>query len=692
MEQTAPTLPIDLHPQDVSGLVAHDEHHAEMPDEEYEQASEGWFGSESVAFLTSLVAHFGVVIALALWPVLERVDEQAVVLVSPPPEYEQEQLETVQEVTYSEVPQQQIGANSDAVGELASAAAPSLAEKPEIPSPLEMEPQELATRDLNNLFSQPAAPVVMSEVRKGRVGEGTQGAAGAVDRLTFEILQSLEERPTLVVWLFDESGSLHRQRGEIRDRFDRIYEELGIIEKSGSRAFQRGDDDDAPLLTSIIGFGQEVHLLTEQPTADLAEIKKAVDGIETDTSGIERVFSAIYLAADRFKKYRRGGHSGPERNVLLITVTDERGDDADGLEATIDLCRRYAMPVYVIGVPAPFGREASYVKYVDPDPQYDQSPRWAQVDQGPESLLPERIQIGYAANFEEEPVVDSGFGPFALTRMCYETGGIYFTVHPNRNVNRRIRSGEIAPFAARMEHFFDPAVMARYRPDYVSPEDYRRQVQASPLRRALITAAQQSRIEAFQPPTLRFVKRNEAQLAGDLTRAQQVAARLEPRLWALHETIKQGEAAREQESAPRWQAGFDLAYGKILAAKVRTETYNAMLAKAKRGMPFSDPKNNTWVLVPDDAVSVGSTYEREAEKARQLLQAVVDDHPGTPWALLAEQELSTPIGWKWSEQFTNLDPPARPNRGNNNNPPRPARDEQAQMLQRPPPMRPIPKL
>src|SRR5690606_36503078 len=109
-----------------------------------------------------------------------------------------------------------------------------------------------------------------------------------------------------------------------------------------------------------------------------------------------------------------------------------------------------------------------YVKYVDPDPRFDQTPQWAEVDQGPESIRPERVRLGYRDNFQDEPVIDSGFGPYALSRLCYETGGIYFTVHPNRRVDQRVRRGEIEPFASRIEYFFDPEVMDKYRPDYVS--------------------------------------------------------------------------------------------------------------------------------------------------------------------------------------------------------------------------------
>ena len=54
---------------------------------------------------------------------------------------------------------------------------------------------------------------------------------------------------------------------------------------------------------------------------------------------------------------------------MFVVVTDERGDDASQLEQSIEGCRKWGIPVYVIGVPAPFGREHTFVKYVDPDPE-----------------------------------------------------------------------------------------------------------------------------------------------------------------------------------------------------------------------------------------------------------------------------------------------------------------------------------
>jgi hypothetical protein len=126
-----------------------------------------------------------------------------------------------------------------------------------------------------------------------------------------------------------------------------------------------------------------------------------------------------------------------------------------------------------------------------------------------------------------------------------------------------------------------------------------------------------------------------------------------------------------------------------MAQRVRTYGYNAMLAQAKRGMPFQDKKNNTWVLYPSQEISVGSRTQSEANLATELLQQVVSDHDGTPWALLASQELKVPLGWTWKETYTEIDPP-RTRRNNNNNNLVPS-DDQARMLKRAP-KRKVPKL
>jgi hypothetical protein len=270
---------------------------------------------------------------------------------------------------------------------------------------------------------------------KGSGGVGTTGAMGAVDRITNEILLSLDERPTLVAWLFDQSGSLKPQRESIAKRFDRIYKELGIIEESGNKAFKQHGQQ--PLLTVVAEFGNSVDLITPKPIDDLSAIKSAVRSIKDDANdnGKENVFQSVGFLAEKFRHYRL---ASPRRNVMIVVFTDEAGDDLEALDATVDLCRKYEMPVYVIGVPAPFGRETAYIKWVDPDPRFDQTPQKAPVHQGPESLMPERIMLLFGGKKEDEEQMDSGFGPFGLSRLAYETGGLYFTVHPDRKAGKKI--------------------------------------------------------------------------------------------------------------------------------------------------------------------------------------------------------------------------------------------------------------
>lgn len=648
-----------------------------------------WLDNDKQAFLVSLMVHVVVILALATTPFVVDSMPSSVTFDSAELMDAPDEANIIDEVAISDELTEEIGANGTEDAGMALSMAPILAELSEIPAPTPNMPVMSATLGMSSM--QQAVGLVRSDtVVQGMTGVGTTGTDGAVDRITYEILKAMEERPTLVVWFFDQSGSLQRRRQEIRDRFDRIYEELGIIRTA------KGEDDaskpagEEPLLTSVIAFGNEVSLLTKKPTADITEIREAIDSITIDPSGEEKIFHSLYLALERYKSYRTGSDT---RNVLFIAVTDERGSDVEGLDKTIKECRKYAIPVHVIGVPAPFGREVTYVKYVDPDPKFDQTPQWAEVDQGPESLMPERVKVGYKEDFYNEPVIDSGFGPYALSRLTYETGGIYFTVHPNRQFNRRIKKAEIDPFASNLEYFFDPEVMVKYRPDYESMEQYRKKVLESPIRQSVVSAAK-IRVGTLEKPTTRFVKRDEASLANALTVAQQQAARLEDEFKVLAQILLPAEPHRDKETSLRWIAGYDLALGTLLAHKVRADGYNSMLAKAKRGMPFENPKNNTWQLVPDASITVGSKLEKEGAAAVKLLTDVAERHKGTPWGLLATRELENPIGWKWVEEFTDLNPPPRQMARNNpvNPTPAPAQDDKARMLKPPPPKRPLPKL
>lgn len=649
------------------------------------------FDGDSPAFIVSMVVHLAIMVTLGLMPLVLPEEGVTLTITTATPEELPEELVLPEEFVFSSQPAEEVGANSINGDAVALSMAPVISDISDIPNHLEQQAEISNVKiEINNAIEVATGLHYNQNLAvKGAAGVGTTGSAGAIDRLTHEILLSMEERKTLVVWLFDQTASLASQRQAIHDRFERIYEELGVIEAAGADAFIKHEDK--PLLSSIIAFGSGMTLLTKEPTDNLSELKKAVREMPNDESGLESVFTSVHEAAKHYAKYRytTSEQQEPERNVMLVVVTDEAGSDQNKLDETVKMCRRWAMPVYVVGVPAPFGRRETQMKWVDPDPNFDQTAQWGVVEQGPESFMPERINLSFSGSNEDELPIDSGFGPYALTRLCFETGGIYFAVHPNRNVTREVKRGEVAAYSAHLSHFFDPDVMRQYRPDYVSVNEYQKRISQNKARWALVRAASASQLSQMDSPTLRFVKSDEAAFANALTTAQQAAAALEPKINTLYEELRQGEADREKETILRWQAGYDLAMGRVLAVKVRTETYNAMLAAAKRGLKPKDPKNNTWILEPADEISVGSQYAKLAEKAKMYLNRVVTEHPDTPWSMLAQRELKDPIGWKWKEDFTDLTPMPMGDAGNAA--PAPANDA-LRMLKKGPPKRPLPKL
>jgi hypothetical protein len=604
--------------------------------------------SDAPAWVISLVLHLvGLVVLASFTFLLPSSPEHDLVL---------SKVERLNELPdayrFSDDLTPQIGALGNASQSQSLAAAPLESELATVST--EVKPLSDFGQELVNVEDPVAsAPdVELDRLVRGMATIAETGVAGAVDRITHEILLSLEVSPTLVVWMFDQSGSLRPQREAIASRFDQIYEELGVFEAAANPAFAKHEHK--PLLSAVVAYASAIHFLTDSPTDDVGEIKEAVRSVTEDPSGQERVFQAVATSVERYAAFRT--RSKEPRKIMIVIFTDEAGDDLDHLERAVDVCRRQEIPVYVVGAPAPFGREEVYVKYIDPDPNFDQSPQWLPVRQGPESVLPERLKLRFAGAEALDEPIDSGFGPYGLTRLCNESDGLYFSVHPGRAHGGRLTPYSTPDMTAYLAQFFDPARMRRYRPDCVPLAEYRRKVAANRACTALVEAARLSWTTPPEETQLVFPVTSEAELASALTLAQRESARVEPRLQQLYDILRQGEADRAGLVEPRWQAGYDLAIGRTLAVKARTQGYNLMLAMAKQGMKFKNDRNDTWVLEAADAIEAGSAIEKQAERAKEYLNRVVTEHGGTPWAWLAERELAIPIGWKWTERYTGVRP------------------------------------
>jgi hypothetical protein len=304
------------------------------------------------------------------------------------------------------------------------------------------------------------------------------------------------------------------------------------------------------------------------------------------------------------------------------------------------------MPVYVLGSSALFGRVEGYMDYTDP--KTGRFYRRLPVRQGPESVAPEQIRLPFWYDGPQYDELDSGFGPFGLSRLAGATGGIYFVT----------RMGDSRPT-------FDPAGMREYRPDWISAGQYRAAVAKSPLRSAVLAAAQITQQNLPGQPSLVFPAAGTPEFKEAMERNQTIAARV---MYTVEEALGPIQAAqeyRDRETSRRWQAHYDLIRARLLAVKIRCYEFDWACAQMKvNPLGFQDEKSNAWRLEPDGEIHYSPAAQRAGEEARELLERVITEHRGTPWALLAQRELRNPFGFKWVETFV---PPPAPRRDDGNN-------------------------
>jgi hypothetical protein len=574
---------------------------------------------------TSLVMHLSVLLAVGLVPlaVVDLSNDAPLVMnviEEPLPEaFNEPELQMAR-------PDEQ---EADSVWEsLATSAAPQPSHQEKLDS-IERNPEFVLMAEVphqeNSLEGLDLSQLV---VTKGLVGQEIAHVDGAVDRLTWEIATNLETNDLIVVWLMDASVSLVGERQQVSQRLERVYREINELGKV------RGD----ALVSAVVSFGKEFEPIVE-PTADGEKIVEGIKSFLVDESGIENVFSAVGYTIDRYKPYI----THQRRKMMVIVWTDESGDDYAHVDGAVAICQRLNVPVFIVGPSAMFGKEQGSRPYVHPqDGKTYQLP----LNRGPDAICQERIHLPYWFEGGQLDNLHAGLGPFALTRLAYESGGAYFI---------KDDPGGKSPF--------DLQTMVNYVPEYLSVGDYLEAVRASRLRSAIMQAVEVTRRAKFKDtPQLEFAPTGD-DYQQQLLDAQKTAAFNSQIIEdALAPFGARGlEAEYEREKSPRWRAWYDLTLGRLLAMQVRCNEYNWACSVLKgRGREFVDQKSNRWRFVPDPKLNFGSASERQAADAIRLLTRCVNNNPGTPWALLAQRELKDPLGFRVEETYVPPPPPPPP--------------------------------
>jgi hypothetical protein len=456
----------------------------------------------------------------------------------------------------------------------------------------------------------------------------------SLDQIAREILRHLTQHKLTVIWLFDESGSMKDDQQAIRQKFDRITTELKIHEDPKKKATE-------PLTHTVVGFGEDIHYVLEKPTADIDRIGKAIDKLRVDDSGTENTLHAINEVIGHY-----GGLIKKDRKLLIVLVTDESGDDGAYIEEAHQVVMDKRVPIYTIGRQSLFGSERAHLQYRDP---VTKDIYWPWIRRGPETAGVEQLQWdGLHERWEEQP---SGFAPYELARLSKDSGGIYFLLPSEENM--RVRQREKA---------YKIADLKEYMPDYKSRNAYMAERNESVLRRTMAAIIEETRWNnapegrVFYPrhfPIQPELMIPAAKEAGGLA-----SLRLEM-LLKIQKRMEELEKLRDREPEKRWQANYDLMLAQVVTYQIKSYEYRACLAEM-----INNPPRPKVMPTPDLIVEweMNHSRERKADKsktekkyaeAKRLLELVIERHPKTPWADLAQDELNRGFGVQRGEWHHN---------------------------------------
>ena len=427
----------------------------------------------------------------------------------------------------------------------------------------------------------------------------------------------------VVVWLFDGAASsrplVSAAAGDVRTWYDQA-------------------DQPESLSTVVATYHSDVEYLVEVPTSDSKEIEASLAGIKSSGDGPGETMRAVEQVLERYRSERED----QGKLVIVALVTGNAGADWKQAEGVASLSRELTSPIFCIGYAAPFGRRSvgGMRRTSDATPV------------GPETPDLEFVTFDLAGAQGGSLLMDSGFGPWGLEYICRAAGGSYLAIRPKAS-KMMMASVFDESWPSDQAARFDSVAMARYAPQYIPIAQYETMISDNAALSSLARVADEyEKISVLQSPSVQFSTDNEAQMKRDLDAAQQPAALLSPTVNKVYDILKDGEDDRAKLTQPRWQAAYDLALGQALANVVRVDGYNGMLAQLKTGKEFTNKDSDVWVLEGADTISTSSLMRSKLERARELLQGVIDNHPGTPWAFVAEQELRTPIGYEWQELDT----------------------------------------
>jgi hypothetical protein len=586
----------------------------------------------SAMFVSTLV-HMTAFILLSLLviePQMVREVQEIVSEMIDEPEKELVRIELENQLTEVEQESQEVFSSSPVIAAVGAAGPQGMVSAPVMDKALL---EQVVNSDVSIegiAIDIPSSKRLIVEAPDGQIGDGravVDSYQEALDRITQEILWMLEKGKVMVIWNFDQSESMKDDQAEIRDRIEHVYDQLGIVSKS-----QRG-----ALETAITSYGRSFAVHTRRPTDDRDEIRAAIDEVPIDASGVEMMCSAVEAAINKHRQHAQAN----KQQMALILVTDESGDRIDNdsaLERAIATARQARCKVYVLGREAVFGYPFVHIRWVHPQTLHV---HWLPIDRGPETAFVEQLQTdGFHRRYDAHP---AGFGPYECARLGRETGGIFFML-PSLETN--LVRGE--------KRQYD--IQAPYYPDLRSKLENKVDIKASPLRTMLEKVIYD--LDPYNPEAAKTIvmrvefPRDYAALVPLARREQAKAIVYLQYLARAQKTVEELERGRKDEASPRWQANYDLLLAQIVAYQARMYEYGTALEdfiQHPKTAPLIHPNNSKlrhveWDIRTRQSLREPQKVQPYVDRATAMFEAVIANHPGTPWAARAEYELKRGFG------------------------------------------------
>jgi hypothetical protein len=140
---------------------------------------------------------------------------------------------------------------------------------------------------------------------------------------------------------------------------------------------------------------------------------------------------------------------------------------------------------------------------------------------------------------------------------------------------------------------------------------------------------------------------NERQFQNQiLTEEKRVAKFLLKLSEILEELQKAGSMAKD--AAPRWRANYDFVRAQLLSQLAFLYEFQSLLGQLRKAKPPRDPKlHQGWCLVSQEKMQGDAAGKKLAGGARKALDQLIQNYPGTPWAILARRARLTRLGLDW---------------------------------------------